>query len=135
MTARHAARLKGQDGYALELRLQGAYAHEALCVMEHPAVIPHLRELIASSYYAGQTLLALEYYAENEEARALLRKALATAGERERCLLLGVLADWKCDVDVVLLHQLSGSGYEMRRAVRRYAEQMGKREYAMFLTD
>lgn len=133
--ARYAARFKGQDAYAHELRCQDDYAHEALCVMDHPAVIPHLPELIAFPWRWGRTWLALDYYANNEEARALLRKAFATAGERERYRLLRVLADWKCDVDVVLLHKLSGSGYEMRHAVRRYAEQMGKRDYAAFLTD
>jgi hypothetical protein len=125
IAAQYVARLKSPD----------VYADEALCVMEHPAVIPHLPELIAFSWYTGRGRIALDYYADNEEARALLRKALASAGKHESYWLLDVLARWKCDVDIALLNKLSGSSYDLRRAVRSYAEQMGKRRYAAFLKD
>ncbi|HZY89707.1 MAG TPA: hypothetical protein VFE78_33105 [Gemmataceae bacterium] len=120
--------------YAARLKRLGSYAQEALCVMDHLAVIPHLPELIAYCD-RGRTWGALDYYANNEEARAVLRKALATADQYETFCIINVLGDWKCDVDVALLRKLSASSYHMRCAVQEYARHLGKPEYFEFIAE
>jgi hypothetical protein len=123
IAARYAARI-GADGTAAE----------ALCLMDARYVIPHLVRLVTHPASGESASFLVFRLVENEEAREVLRKALASADEGGARRILEVLASWRCDVDIALLRKLYRSDDDrLRLAVQRYARRLGKPEYFEFI--